>query len=79
MLSSVVNWYGSEPVWRTSARFFASLNELRPVICALPLMPFDERAVVRVDLRERLDLAVEDDREVLRRAEEVAAPVEAAT
>ena len=41
MLSSVVNWYGSEPVWSTSARFFASLNELRPVICALPLMPFE--------------------------------------
>ena len=40
VLSSVVNLYGSEPVWRTSARFFASPNEPIPVICALPLMPF---------------------------------------
>ena len=39
VLSSVLKSYGSEPVWSTSARFFASLKPLSPVICALPLMP----------------------------------------
>jgi len=39
VLSSVVNLYGSEPVWSTSARFFASVKEASPVIRASPLMP----------------------------------------
>ena len=77
MLSSVVNLYGSEPVWRTSARFFASekphAGDLRVAADAV-----GEVALRRVDLRERLDLAIEHDREVLRRAEQVAALVEAA-
>ena len=40
--SSVLNVTGSAPVWRTSARSFASLRSPIPVICApfVPLIPF---------------------------------------
>ena len=53
---------------------FASLIESRPWIWARPPpMPLREAVVREVDLRERLDLAVEDDREVLRLLPELAA------
>ena len=46
---------------------FASRSESRPWICARPPpMPLRQARVGEVDLREGLDLAVEDDREVLR-------------
>ena len=65
--SSVTNLTGSAPVWSTSARSFASWMSPIPVICAFAGDTTGEAAVGVVDLRPRLDLAVEDDREVLRR------------
>ena len=76
VLSSVVNLYGSEPVWSTSARFFASPNEPMPGDLGVAADAVRERAVRVVDLRPRLDLAVEHDREVLRRLLQAAALVE---
>ena len=50
----------------------ASSNDSRPWICARPPPMPPERLGIRVvDLRERPDLAVEDDREVLRRAAQI--------
>ena len=66
--SSVSNLTGSAPVWSTIAMSCASSMESRPVICARPPPMPPERLEVRVvDLWERPDLAVEHDREVLRR------------
>jgi hypothetical protein len=64
--SSVSNFTGSAPVCRTSAISFASWKESSPVIRAPPPEPSRQARVGEVDLRERLDLAVEDDRKVLR-------------
>ena len=57
---------GRAPVWSTSARSFASLTDPMPVISApfVPGMPFG--LSLKSIVGERLDLAVEDDREVLR-------------
>ena len=58
---------GSAPVWRTSARSFASPIEPpwpRSISAFGPGMP--SGFVLEVDVRRRLELAVEHDREVLR-------------
>ena len=60
--SSCAKLYGRAPVWRTSARSFASSDALEAAdLRAAARDPV--RVLDEVDRRERADLAVEDDRE----------------